>query len=164
VMSTRSSTALPKRPFRVRAITTWSIHRRRRGQQNLCCTRLSALQAPGTHSRHSCNHASPSQAFHPAVESPAGAGSAGISDVARLEIHTQTALQNTSFNDTYLSALRLRGGLRRCGACEGVGRIAAYRIKPVRLGDAQLRQYCFYASSGTRNQIRTPQTELNGVV
>ena len=36
----------------------------------------------------------------PAVESPAGAGSAGISDVARLEIHTQAALQNTSFNDT----------------------------------------------------------------
>jgi hypothetical protein len=28
------------------------------------------------------------------------AGSAGISDVARLEIHTQAALQNTSFNDT----------------------------------------------------------------
>jgi hypothetical protein len=25
---------------------------------------------------------------------------AGISDVARLEIHTQAALQNTSFNDT----------------------------------------------------------------
>jgi hypothetical protein len=42
--------------------------------------------------------------------------------------------------------------------------IAAYRIKPVRLGDAQLRQYCFYASFETRNQIRTPQTELNGVV
>jgi hypothetical protein len=36
----------------------------------------------------------------PAVESPAGAGSAGISDVARLEIHTQAALQNTNFNDT----------------------------------------------------------------
>ena len=36
----------------------------------------------------------------PAVESPAGASSAGISDVARLEIHTQAALQNTSFNDT----------------------------------------------------------------
>ena len=36
----------------------------------------------------------------PAVESPTGAGSAGISDVARLEIHTQAALQNTSFNDT----------------------------------------------------------------
>jgi hypothetical protein len=36
----------------------------------------------------------------PAVESPAGASSAGISDVARLEIHTQVALQNTSFNDT----------------------------------------------------------------
>jgi hypothetical protein len=42
--------------------------------------------------------------------------------------------------------------------------VAAYRIKPVRLGDAQLRQYCFYASFETRNQIRTPQTELNGVV
>jgi hypothetical protein len=27
-------------------------------------------------------------------------GSASISDVARLEIHTQAALQNTSFNDT----------------------------------------------------------------
>jgi hypothetical protein len=36
----------------------------------------------------------------PAAKSPAGAGSAGISDVARLEIHTQAALQNTSFNDT----------------------------------------------------------------
>jgi hypothetical protein len=38
----------------------------------------------------------------PAAESPAGAGSAGISDsdVAWLEIHTQAALQNTSFNDT----------------------------------------------------------------
>jgi hypothetical protein len=34
----------------------------------------------------------------PAAESPAGAGSAGISDVARLEIHTQAALQN--INDT----------------------------------------------------------------
>jgi hypothetical protein len=34
------------------------------------------------------------------VESPAGASSAGISDVARLEIHTQAALQTTSFNDT----------------------------------------------------------------
>ena len=42
--------------------------------------------------------------------------------------------------------------------------IAGYRIKPVRLGHAQLRQYCFYASFETRNQIRTPQTELNGVV
>jgi hypothetical protein len=45
--------------------------------------------------------------------------------------------------------------------------IAAYCIPhkaSSRLGDAQLRQYCFYASSGTRNQIRTPQTELNGVV
>jgi hypothetical protein len=30
----------------------------------------------------------------------ASAGSAGISDVARLGIHTQAALQNTSFNDT----------------------------------------------------------------
>jgi hypothetical protein len=36
----------------------------------------------------------------PAAESPAGAGSAGTSDVARLEIHMQAALQNTSFNDT----------------------------------------------------------------
>jgi hypothetical protein len=36
----------------------------------------------------------------PAAGSPAGAGSAGISDVARLEIHTQAALQNTGFNDT----------------------------------------------------------------
>jgi hypothetical protein len=34
----------------------------------------------------------------PAVESPAGAGSAGISDVAWLEIHKQAALQNTSSN------------------------------------------------------------------
>jgi hypothetical protein len=34
----------------------------------------------------------PSFAGAPAVESPAGAGSAGISDVARLEIHTQAAL------------------------------------------------------------------------
>jgi hypothetical protein len=42
--------------------------------------------------------------------------------------------------------------------------IAGYRINPVRLGHAQLRQYCFYASFETRNQIRTPQTELNGVV
>jgi hypothetical protein len=33
--------------FRARAITTWSIHRRRRGQQKHCCTRLSARQ-PGT--------------------------------------------------------------------------------------------------------------------
>jgi hypothetical protein len=36
----------------------------------------------------------------PAAESPAGAGSAGISDVARVEIHTQAALQNISFNNT----------------------------------------------------------------
>ena len=36
----------------------------------------------------------------PAAESPAGAGSAGISDVARLEIHTQAALQNAGFNGT----------------------------------------------------------------
>jgi hypothetical protein len=50
------------------------------------------------------------------------------------------------------------GGKSHCG------RIAGYRIKPVRLGDTQLRQYCFYASSETRNQIRTSQTELNGVV
>jgi hypothetical protein len=42
--------------------------------------------------------------------------------------------------------------------------IAGYRINPVRLGHAQLRQYCFYASFETRNQVRTPQTELNGVV
>jgi hypothetical protein len=31
---------------------------------------------------------------------PAGTGSAGISNVARLEIHLQDALQNTRFNDT----------------------------------------------------------------
>jgi hypothetical protein len=37
-------------------------------------------------------------------------------------------------------------------------------IKPVRLGDAQLREYFLYASFETRNQIRTPQTELNGVL
>jgi hypothetical protein len=43
---------------------------------------------------------SPSQALQAAAESLASAGSAGISDVARLEIHTQAALQNTSFNDT----------------------------------------------------------------
>jgi hypothetical protein len=42
--------------------------------------------------------------------------------------------------------------------------IAGYRIKPVRLGHAQLRQNCFYTSFETINQIRTPQTELNGVV
>jgi hypothetical protein len=42
--------------------------------------------------------------------------------------------------------------------------IAGYRINPIRLGHAQLRQYCFYASSGTRNQIITPQMELNGVL
>jgi hypothetical protein len=42
----------------------------------------------------------PSFAGAPATESAAGAGSAGISDVARLEIHTQAALQNTSSNDT----------------------------------------------------------------
>jgi hypothetical protein len=34
--------------------------------------------------------------FDPAT----GAGSAGIADVARVEIHTQAALQNTSSNDT----------------------------------------------------------------
>jgi hypothetical protein len=46
----------------------------------------------------------------PAAESPAGAGSAGISDVARrLEIHKQAALQNTSFNDTQVPC-----GLRAC--------------------------------------------------
>jgi hypothetical protein len=61
----------------------------------------------------------PSFAGAPAVESPAGAegaGSAGISDVARLEIHTQAALQNTSFNDTWkgdVCARHLRLGKNR---------------------------------------------------
>jgi hypothetical protein len=41
--------------------------------------------------------------------------------VARLEIHTQAALQNTSFNDTQVLC-GLGGVSRRCGACEGVGR------------------------------------------
>ena len=36
----------------------------------------------------------------PAIESPAGANSAGISNDARVEIHTQAALQSTNFNDT----------------------------------------------------------------
>jgi hypothetical protein len=37
----------------------------------------------------------------PAIESPAGgANSAGISNGARVEIHTQAALQSTNFNDT----------------------------------------------------------------
>jgi hypothetical protein len=63
-------------------------------------TQLSARQ-PGTHNQRPCNHASRlSFAGAPAAESPAGVGSAGISDVARLEIHTQAALQKTSFNDT----------------------------------------------------------------
>jgi hypothetical protein len=35
-----------------------------------------------------------------AIESPAGANSAGISNDARVEIHTQAALQSTNFNDT----------------------------------------------------------------
>jgi hypothetical protein len=61
---------------------------------------------------------------------------------------------------------RYRQGVVGCLECMRAqnGTIAGYRIKPVRLGDAQLRQYCIYASSGTRNQIITPQTELNGVV
>jgi hypothetical protein len=45
-----------------------------------------------------------------------------------------------------------------------VSRIAGYRISPVRLGHVRLRQYCLYASFETRNQIITPQTELNSVV
>jgi hypothetical protein len=36
----------------------------------------------------------------PAIESPAGANSAGISNDARVEIHTQAALQSTNFTDT----------------------------------------------------------------
>jgi hypothetical protein len=36
----------------------------------------------------------------PAIESPAGANSAGISNDARVEIHTQATLQSTNFNDT----------------------------------------------------------------
>jgi hypothetical protein len=36
----------------------------------------------------------------PAIESPAGASSAGISNDARVEIHTQAAFQSTNFNDT----------------------------------------------------------------
>jgi hypothetical protein len=35
-----------------------------------------------------------------AIESPAGANPAGISNNARVEIHTMVALQSTNFNDT----------------------------------------------------------------
>jgi hypothetical protein len=37
----------------------------------------------------------------PAIESPAGANSAGISNDARVEIHMLAALQSTDFNDTH---------------------------------------------------------------
>jgi hypothetical protein len=36
----------------------------------------------------------------PAIEFPAGAGSTGISNGARVEIHVLAALQSTNFNDT----------------------------------------------------------------
>jgi hypothetical protein len=62
-----------------------------------------------------------------------------------------------------LLLLFISSKLSRC-ARRALRCIAGYRIHPVRLGHAQLRQYCFYASFETRNQIRTPQTELNGVV
>jgi hypothetical protein len=39
-------------------------------------------------------------ASNPAIESPAGANSAGTSNDARMEIHTQAALQSTDFNGT----------------------------------------------------------------
>jgi hypothetical protein len=40
--------------------------------------------------------------------------------------------------------------------------MAGYRITPVLGFWTKLRQYCFYASSGTRNRIRTPQTDPPG--
>jgi hypothetical protein len=59
---------------------------------------------------------------------------------------------------------RARAEERQCCVVGPISGIAGYRINPVRLGHAQLRQYCFYASFETRNQIRTPQMQLNGVV
>jgi hypothetical protein len=44
--------------------------------------------------------------------------------------------------------------------CSGDIDICSWVPVPVRLGRTQLRQYCFYASSETRNQIRTPKTVL----
>jgi hypothetical protein len=84
----------------MRAITTWSIHRRRRGQQKHCCTRLSARQ-PGTHSQHSCNRASPSQALRRSSLRPVRALPASPpTSLGWRSTRTQAAPQNTSFNDT----------------------------------------------------------------
>jgi hypothetical protein len=57
----------------------------------------------------------------PAIESPAGANSAGISNDARVEIHTQAALQSTNFNDT-CGCRGSAGGTGMCVCvCGGVG-------------------------------------------
>jgi hypothetical protein len=48
-----------------------------------------------------------------------GAGSAGISEAARLEVHAQAALQNTSFNDTQVRCGSPGLALAGLGACRG---------------------------------------------
>jgi hypothetical protein len=75
----------------------------------------------------------------PAAESPVGVGSAGISDVARLEIHMQATLQN-------LSAPRQPPGLplASLGACRGgtvsTGGPGMWRLRRGREGAAFGRQ------------------------
>jgi hypothetical protein len=61
----------------------------------------------------------------PAIEFPAGAGSTGISNGARVEIHMLAALQSTNFDDTYCrrtaaSARRVNGVWGGWGLVPGV--------------------------------------------
>ena len=64
-----------------------------------CCTQL-AFGAAAWNAQSALLQSRLSFAGAPAIESPAGANSAGISNDARVEIHTQAALQSTNFNDT----------------------------------------------------------------
>jgi hypothetical protein len=71
-----------------------------KGQPETAAPVKSALLQSRLSCRRRALPSPPQGSEDPEVESPAGAGSAGISDVARLEIHTHAALQNTSFNGT----------------------------------------------------------------
>jgi hypothetical protein len=103
--------------LRAQATTTWWIRQRQRVQQRHCSTQLSGLRRGSLKRSVSTLAVAPLLCRRPQRSSPrqaAGANSAGISNDARVEIHTQDAGRSQEHQlQLHLGAPRQPPGCRR---------------------------------------------------